>query len=149
MGIQTTTTLKHTTSTTNQHNNFQSLIMESIKQGANYVAETVQGAVSGASNMQNSRKQYLQLHGIPLNARLWSLMVNSKPAKPVRGKDGDLLIPLLVGIGGSSNEGAHTSSVEITYLVQRDPLGTSGTLDLAPPRLDVAISRLQMEVQWP
>lgn len=100
-------------------------------------------------NMQNSRKQYLQLHGIPLNARLWSLMVNSKPAKPVRGKDGDLLIPLLVGIGGSSNEGAHTSSVEITYLVQRDPLGTSGTLDLAPPRLDVAISRLQMEVQWP
>merc|ERR1712046_547292 len=100
-------------------------------------------------NMQNSRKQYLQVQGIPADARLWSLMVNSKPAKPVRGSDGSLLIPLLVGMGGNNNEGAHFSSVEITYLVQRGPLGNFGKIELSPPKLDVAISKLLMEVQWP
>jgi hypothetical protein len=100
-------------------------------------------------NMQNSRKQYLQVQGIPSDARLWSLMVNSKPAKPVRGSDGSLLIPLLVGMGGNNNEGAHFSSMEITYLIQREPLGNSGRIELSPPKLDVAISKLLMEVQWP
>merc|ERR1711886_7163 len=68
MGIQTTTTLKHTTSTTNQHNNFQSLIMESIKQGANYVAETVQGAVSGASKEAN--KEVAKDSNAPVGTRM-------------------------------------------------------------------------------
>lgn len=54
-------------------------------------------------NMQNSRKQYLKVSGIPPDARIWSLLVNSKPAKPVRGSDGGLLVPLLVGVSGNSN----------------------------------------------
>uniref|UniRef100_A0A7S0F9M7 Uncharacterized protein n=1 Tax=Pyrodinium bahamense TaxID=73915 RepID=A0A7S0F9M7_9DINO len=100
-------------------------------------------------NLQNSRKQYLQVHGIPLEARLWSLMVNSKPAKPVRAEDGSLLIPLLVGASGDSNDGAQAASVELAYLLQRSTLGERGTAALAPPRLDVPISRLLVEVQWP
>lgn len=99
-------------------------------------------------NMQNSRKQYLEVRGIPEDARLWSLIVNSRPAKPVRGAGGNLLIPLLVGAGANSNEGAQSTSVELAYL-RSDPLGDAGVSDLAPPRLDVPISALLMEVQWP
>merc|ERR1712072_760315 len=99
-------------------------------------------------NMQNSRKQYLEVRGIPADARLWSLIVNSKPAKPVRGGDGNLLIPLLVGAKGNSNEGAQSTSVELAYL-RSDPLGNAGITDLTPPRLDIPISALLVEVQWP
>merc|ERR1711920_41562 len=98
--------------------------------------------------MQNSRKQYLEVAGMPADARLWSLIVNSKPAKPVRGADGSLLIPLLVGANGNSNEGAQATSVELAYL-RPDPLGDAGNADLAPPRLDIPISKLLVEVQWP
>jgi hypothetical protein len=99
-------------------------------------------------NMQNSRKQYVEVRGIPQDARLWSLIVNSKPAKPVRGADGNLLIPLLVGAKGNSNEGAQSTSVELAYL-RSDPLGDAGVTDLTPPRLDIPISTLLVEVQWP
>merc|ERR1712032_5767 len=102
----------------------------------------------GMLNMQNSRKQYLEVAGMPADARLWSLIVNSKPAKPVRGADGSLLIPLLVGANGNSNEGAQATSVELAYL-RPDPLGDAGNADLAPPRLDIPISKLLVEVQWP
>lgn len=99
-------------------------------------------------NLQNSRKQYLEVRGVPANARVWSLVVNSKPAKPVRGDGDSLLVPLLES-GGGSNEGARATSVELAYLVQREELGGEGSLELAPPRLDVPISVLQVEVQWP
>lgn len=100
-------------------------------------------------NMQNSRQQYLEVQGIPPDARLWSLLVNSKPAKPVQGKDGKLLIPLLVGLSGNSNEGAQSASIELTYLIQRDPLADGGLVNLAPPSLNIPISKLLVEVQWP
>lgn len=100
-------------------------------------------------NMQNSRKQYLEVSGISAEARLWSLMVNSKPAKPVRGANGSLLVPLLVGVSGNSNDGAQSTSVEMAYLVKEEALGDEGAMNLSPPRLDVPISRMHVEVQWP
>jgi len=99
-------------------------------------------------SIQNSRKQYLEVSGIPADARLWTLIVNSKPAKPVRGEDGHLLIPLLVGVDGNSNAGARSTSVELVYL-RRDPLSDDGLARLTPPCLDIPISKLLMEVQWP
>jgi hypothetical protein len=100
-------------------------------------------------SMQNSRKQYLRVTGIPPDARIWSLLVNSKPAKPVRGSDDALLVPLLVGLSGNSNEGVQSTSIEMAYLVQRACLCDSDSTDLAPPSLDIPISRLLVEVQWP
>jgi len=99
--------------------------------------------------LQNSRRQYLEVRGVPADAQIWSLMVNSLPAKPVRGKDGALLIPLLVGTGSDSNEGAQRTSVELAFTSQHEAMGTNGTADIAPPRLDVPISKLLMEVQMP
>merc|ERR1712176_1488004 len=100
-------------------------------------------------NMQNSRKQYLEVRGVPGDARIWSLLVNSKPAKPVRGSDGVLLIPLLVGLSGKSNDGAQSTSVEMAYLVQQATLGSNGSKNVAPPGFDIPVSRLHVEVQWP
>jgi hypothetical protein len=99
-------------------------------------------------SIQNSRKQYLEVSGIPADARLWTLIVNSKPAKPVRGEDGHLLIPLLVGVDGNSNAGVRSTSVELVYL-RHDPLSDDGLACLTPPCLDIPISKLLMEVQWP
>jgi len=99
--------------------------------------------------LQNSRRQYLEVRGVPPGAQIWSLMVNSTPAKPVRGKDGALLIPLLVATGSNSNDGAQRTSVEIAFSSQHETLGTNGTKDLAPLKLDIPISKLLMEVQIP
>merc|ERR1719324_1944234 len=99
--------------------------------------------------LQNSCRQYLEVRGVPPDAQIWSLMVNSVPAKPVRGKDGALLIPLLVGTGTDSNEGAQRTSVEVAFTSQHKALGTNGTADLAPLKLDIPISKLLMEVQLP
>merc|ERR1712216_553834 len=74
---------------------------------------------------------------------------NSKPAKPVRGDGGSLLIPLLMGSSSNSNDGAQSTSVEVCYLTQCDALGHTGSVGLAPPRLDVPVSTMMMEVQWP
>lgn len=99
--------------------------------------------------LQNSNQQYLELQGLPPDARLWSLMVNSQPAKPVKGKDNALLIPLLVGTASDSNQGMQKTSIEVTFLSQQSPLGESGTFNVAPPRLNVPISTFLMEVQFP
>lgn len=98
--------------------------------------------------MQNSNQQYLELRGLPSDARLTSLTVNSIPAKPVKGKAGSLLIPLLVG---TANDGAgmQKTSVELTYLSQHAPLAASGSLELPPPRLDIPISTFLMDLQFP
>jgi hypothetical protein len=99
--------------------------------------------------MQNSNQQYLALRGLPADARIWSLMVNSVPAKPVRGSDGALLIPLLVGTASDGNQGVQKTSVEVAYLSQHTPLGGEGTLLVTPPKLDVPISTVLVEVQLP
>mmetsp|Transcript_85459 Transcript_85459/g.151113 ORF Transcript_85459/g.151113 Transcript_85459/m.151113 type:complete len:687 (+) Transcript_85459:57-2117(+) len=99
--------------------------------------------------VQNSSQQYLALQGVPLDARLWGLMVNSTPAKPVRGKHGELLIPLLVGTASDSNQGSHNTSVELAYLTQHPTLGEQGSLQLDPPRMGLPISTFLMEVQLP
>jgi len=99
--------------------------------------------------LQNSRQQYLELKGLPSDMRLWSLMVNSVPAKPVQGKDGSLLIPLLVGTGSDSNHGVQKTSVEVAYLSQHAALTDKGTFNVMPPQLNVPISTLLVEVQFP
>lgn len=76
-------------------------------------------------------------------------MVNSVPAKPVRGTDGALLIPLLVGTASDGNQGVQKTSVEVAYLSQHAPLGAEGTFVLNPPKLDVPISTFLVEVQLP
>jgi len=99
--------------------------------------------------LQNSRRQYLEVHGVPADAQIWSLMVNSVPAKPVCGKDRALLIPLLVGTGSDSNEGAQRTSVEIAFTSQHNALGSDGVKSLSPLRLDIPVSKFLMEVQMP
>jgi hypothetical protein len=99
--------------------------------------------------LQNSRRQYLELRGVPTDAQIWSLMVNSVPAKPVRGKDGALMIPLLVGTGSDSNEGAQRTSVEVAFTKQHSALGSAGSKTLTPLKLDIPISKFLMEVQMP
>merc|ERR1712139_287209 len=99
--------------------------------------------------LQNSCRQYLEVQGVPPDARIWTLMVNSVPAKPVRGKDGALLIPLLVGTCSDNNDRAQRTSVEVAFSSQHDALGNNGTMNLVPLRLDIPTSKLLMEVQWP
>jgi hypothetical protein len=101
--------------------------------------------------LQNSQQQYMAVRDIPKAATIWSLRVNSLSTQPVRGRDGTLLVPLLVGTGGDSNEGgvAPKTSVELAWMTEHTSLGENGTLALSPPRMDMPISALSVEVQLP
>lgn len=101
--------------------------------------------------LQNSQRQYMAVRDIPGDATLWSLRVNSMPTTPVRGKNGTLMVPLLVGTSGESNQGgmASKASVELAWMSQQAGLGDNGTLALSPPGIDMPISALSVEVQFP
>jgi len=101
--------------------------------------------------LQNSQQQYMAVRDIPASAKFWSLRVNSLSTQPVRGRDGTLMVPLLVGTGGDANEGGVTpkTSVELAWMSNHEPLGGNGTLGLSPPRVDMPIAALSIEVQIP
>jgi len=100
--------------------------------------------------LQNTQRQYMEVRGIPPDATLWSLKVNSVDTKPVRGRNGALMVPLLVGAAAAMQDDASSrSSVELAWLLTHSPLGNNGSIDLAPPQLDVPISALSVEVQFP
>eukprot|EP00927_Polykrikos_kofoidii_P061355 TRINITY_DN56190_c0_g1_i1.p1 TRINITY_DN56190_c0_g1~~TRINITY_DN56190_c0_g1_i1.p1 ORF type:complete len:733 (-),score=81.54 TRINITY_DN56190_c0_g1_i1:47-2245(-) len=101
--------------------------------------------------VQNSQRQYMSVRDIPQNATLWSLRVNSLSTTPVRGKDGVLMVPLLVGTGGDSNQAglATKTSVELAWVSEQPDLGDNGTIVLSAPRIDMPISALSVEVQFP
>jgi hypothetical protein len=101
--------------------------------------------------LQNSQRQYMAVHDIPASATLWSLRVNRLATTPVRGRDGTLMVPLLVGTSGESNDGgsAMKASVELSWMTEHAPLGENGTVVLSPPRVDMPVSALSVEVQLP
>jgi len=100
--------------------------------------------------LQNTQRQYMEVRGIPNSATLWSLKVNSLDTKPVRGREGALMVPLLVGSQGSAEDGGVAkTSIELAWLSTCNPLGDNGTLDLTSPQVDVPISALSVEVQFP
>lgn len=100
--------------------------------------------------MQNMQRQYMEVRGIPASATLWSLKVNSLDTKPVRGRQGALMVPLLVGPQGTAEGGGvPKTSIALAWLSTREPLGENGTLDLFPPQVDVPISALSSEIQFP
>ena len=99
--------------------------------------------------MQNTNTQYLKLSGIPRDALLWDLLVNSVPTKAVKGINGTLMVPLLVGRSGLNDGRAEATSVELSYLSTHRPLGPNGTLDLSPPSLDIPIAALSIEARLP
>lgn len=128
--------------------------------------------------LQNTQQQYMTLRGVPRAAQIWALRVNSQAVQPVRGKskeqavqpvhgkneksaksseDSDvLMVPLLVGARQattSSHDGddhlAMKTSVELSWMTEHRPLGVNGTMTLSPPRLDMPISSLQVDVQFP
>lgn len=109
--------------------------------------------------LQNTQQQYMMLRDIPKSAQIWSLKVNSLSAQPVRrsGNEALLMVPLLVGARqASSGEGGDsidangmTTSVELSWMTEHSDLGKNGTVSLTPPRVDMPVSALQVDVQFP
>lgn len=103
-------------------------------------------------NMQARALQYLEVSGLPPSASMFTLAVNSVSAKPVVGADpSSILVPLLVGLGGSeANDGGslHTS-VELGFMSDRDALGAAGSFALSPPRLKLPVSVLTVDARLP
>eukprot|EP00929_Paragymnodinium_shiwhaense_P002551 TRINITY_DN10283_c0_g1_i1.p1 TRINITY_DN10283_c0_g1~~TRINITY_DN10283_c0_g1_i1.p1 ORF type:complete len:755 (-),score=97.77 TRINITY_DN10283_c0_g1_i1:502-2766(-) len=96
--------------------------------------------------VQNTNRQYLHVWGVPPEATLWSLRVNSVEAKPVRGRDGALMVPLLVGSGASIHS---ETSVEFTWLTSHAPLAPNGTIEMGLIHVDVPVSKFLVELQFP
>lgn len=99
--------------------------------------------------LQNTRRQYMEMKGIPPNANLWAVKVNSLGTKAVRGREGSLLVPLLVGSGFDANVASSKTSVELVWSTTSAPFGENGTLKLDPPKIDLPISALSCEIQFP
>ena len=106
--------------------------------------------------LQSTKLQYLEVLGLPTTASMFTLMVNSVPAKPVegQGKSNDnnkILVPLLIGLDPeAANEGnSMRTSVEVTYVSTHDSLGQNGTLPLAPPSFALPVSVLTSHLRLP
>jgi len=60
------------------------------------------------------------------------------------------MVPLLVGPQGSANAGlVPKTSIELAWLSTLDALGKNGTLVLNPPQVDLPVSALSVEIQFP
>jgi hypothetical protein len=100
--------------------------------------------------LQTMQRQYLEVRGIPDSATLWGLKVNSINTKPVRGRHGALMVPLLVGPQGHADGGlVPKTSIELAWLSTPDALGENGTLVLNPPQVDLPVSALSVGIQFP
>lgn len=104
--------------------------------------------------MQSIKLQYLKLFGVPESSSMFTLLVNSVPAKPVRGKDQSIMVPLLVGLDAeSANAGrSQLTSVELNYIsTPKYPMTAThnGTLELSPPHMDLPISVLTTHLRLP
>jgi len=106
--------------------------------------------------MQSTKLQYLELHGLPPSASMFTVMVNSVPAKPVSGgqdkHDSSILIPLLVGQNTeAANEGGSMrTSIELNYVSTHEAaLRHNGTLGLAPPHFSLPVSVYTAHLRLP
>merc|ERR1712217_74844 len=62
------------------------------------------------------------------------------------------MVPLLAGSPGGaiSEDGlASKASVELAWMTEHPELGENGTLSLTPPRVDMPVSALSVELQFP
>jgi hypothetical protein len=85
---------------------------------------------------------------------MFSLMVNSVPAKPVDGGDkSKILIPLLIGLNPEATidgDSSMLTSVELNYVsTHPEEMGHNGTLVLAPPRFPLPISVVTVHLSLP
>mmetsp|Transcript_96972 Transcript_96972/g.230643 ORF Transcript_96972/g.230643 Transcript_96972/m.230643 type:complete len:729 (-) Transcript_96972:102-2288(-) len=124
--------------------------LEALADAALYKTLVVDNQVmhSLVLTLQNTQRQYMEIQGVPEAATIWTTRVNSVSAKPVRGRSGSLLLPLMVGNAAAAALQAKTS-VEVSWLSSIPPLAANGTLRLDPPRVDVPIAALSVEVSFP
>jgi len=54
-----------------------------------------------------------------------------------------------IGAGSASGAASMKTSVELAWLMPIAPLGNNGTLQLNPPRVDMPVSALSVEIQFP
>jgi len=101
--------------------------------------------VRGTYNVRNNLKQFLTLM-LPDEAELWSLFVNGKPAKPGKGNENSVLIPMEKSRGGQD---ATTFPIEIIYFVDGKKLGSFGSSKIALPKVDVPISVMNLSLYLP
>jgi len=101
--------------------------------------------VRGTYNIRNNLKQFLSLR-LPKNAELWSLFVSGKPAKPGKGKENRVFIPMEKSRGG---ENATTFPVEIVYFVESKKLGAFGSRKVTLPKVDVPVSVMNLSLYLP
>ncbi|CAK9007254.1 unnamed protein product [Durusdinium trenchii] len=118
--------------------------LESVVDTALYKVLVVDGQLmhSLMLQLQNTQRQYMAIQGIAQNATIWTTRVNSMDSK-LASQGAALLVPLQAGAGAQAK-----SSVEIAW-VEPLELQRNGTVRLKPPRLDMPMAALSVEVWFP
>jgi len=101
--------------------------------------------VRGTYSVRNNLKQFLALQ-LPEDAELWSLFVSGHPAKPGKGEEDRVLIPMEKSRGG---EDATTFPVEVIYFVEGKKLGAFGKRKVILPKVDVPVSVMNLSLYLP
>ncbi len=101
--------------------------------------------VRGTYSVRNNLKQFLSLR-LPEGSELWSLFVNGRPAKPGKGDENRILIPMEKSRGGGEST---TFPVEIIFFVEGKKLGPIGNRSVILPKVDVPVSVMNLSLYLP
>ena len=103
--------------------------------------------------LQSTKLQYLEVLGLPDDASMYTLDVNSISAKPVLNDQASnsILVPLLIGLDSEAANEGHSlrTSVELSYVSSHDAMSQNGTLSLSPPHFKLPVSVETVHLQLP
>jgi len=101
--------------------------------------------VRGTYNVRNNLKQFMAMQ-FPEDAELWSLFVNGNPAKPGKGEDNTVLIPMEKS---SESENSKAFPVEIIYFLKNKRFKSFGSRKVELPRVDIPVSVINLSLYLP
>ncbi|MCK5832284.1 hypothetical protein KAH81_01300 [bacterium] len=101
--------------------------------------------VRGTYDIRNNLKQFLSME-LPEDAELWSLFVSGNPAKPGKGDEGRILIPMKKSRGGAD---AASFPIEVVYFMKGKNLRAFGKRSILLPKIDVPVSTINLSLYLP
>ncbi|MCM8789245.1 MAG: hypothetical protein NC907_05595, partial [Candidatus Omnitrophica bacterium] len=95
-------------------------------------------------HIRNNARQFLTVH-LPEKSHLWSVYVANNPTKPLDGKSGSILIPILRDQWKTES----TLPVEVIYYQGGIPFGKTGEFQISLPTIDIPVMYLMYSLYIP
>jgi len=112
------------------------------------VMQTIDGPriTKALYSVRNNRNQFLRVK-MPDGADVWSVSVAGKSVRPGRDEEGRVLIPLVRSDG--AQRGLSAFPVEIVYVEKPSGVLEAGTMEIALPATNEAITHMMVQLYLP